>query len=378
MIIKDIGKEQDINNLNIQTNTILNSMQSPAYICDNNYNIVSLNKAYEELIGLSSKRLLGMNMVELYELKNYINKRVYPNQSENKSGDEHYEGTFINVCGIKKSVIVHRSDILNIYGNPIGKFSVITDLTDLKEQEEKALHQEKLALLGQMGATIVHETRNFLTTIKGCSQLIMTTPSHSKAVEYAAKININTDEVNRIISDFLSLSKPKQAVMEEIAVCDLLESMGNTIETSSLIRGVNKEFLYNIDDRYILCDEAQIRQVILNICKNAVEAMAGLPNPVLTIEAGIIEEKNNIYIKISDNGRGMNKETLAKIGTPFFTTKQSGTGLGLSVCYDLVRQNGGWIDVDSIEGCGTTFTINLPGLEKEDEEFYEDTLEEVI
>lgn len=130
---------------------------------------------------------------------------------------------------------------------------------------------------------------------------------------------MSTDEVNRIISDFLSLSKPKQAVMEEVTVCDLLKSMEVTLETSSLIKGIDIEFLYNIDERYILCDEAQIRQVVLNICKNAIEAMDEVPNPKLIIEAGIIEETNNVYIKIVDNGKGM----------------------------------------------GTTFTMNIPGMEDE-------------
>ncbi|MCM0648083.1 ATP-binding protein [Clostridium swellfunianum] len=368
LIIKDIEKEQDINTLHIQTHTILNSMQNPSVIIDNNYNIVSVNKSYEELIGLSSDRLIGMNMMKLYKLVNYIYKEVYTDQTENDIHEEHFEGMFTNFIGIKKSVIVRRSDILNVYGNPIGRISVITDITDLREQQEKTLHQEKLALLGQMGAAIVHETRNFLTTIKGCGQLIMATSDQSKVIEYATKIDVNTDEVNRIISDFLSLSKPKQAALEEIAVCDLLESVKSIIETSSLIRGVDIKFIYDIDERYIICDEAQIRQVILNMCKNAVEAMAELSNPILTIEAGIIEENNNIYIKISDNGKGMSKETLEKIGTPFFTTKQSGTGLGLSVCYDLVKQQGGWIDIHSTEGLGTTFTINLPGLEDDEEE----------
>lgn len=368
LIIKDIVKEQEINNLNIQTQTILNSMQSPAFICDNDYNIVSVNKAYEELIGLTSEKLFGMNLMEMYRIINYSSAQLISDTSESNIFQDHFEGTFTSGYGIKKSVIVNKSDILNIYGASVGKILVLTDVTGLRERQEKVLHQEKLALLGQMGAIIVHETRNFLTTIKGCGQLIMATADQSKVIEYAAKINTSTDEVNRIISDFLSLSKPRQAVLEEIAVCDLLESVKSIIETSSLITGVDIEFIYNIDERYILCDEAQIKQIVLNLCKNAVEAMAEVSKPKLTIEAGIIEESSNIYIKVSDNGRGMSKETLEKIGTPFFTTKQSGTGLGLSVCYDLIKQQGGWINIDSVEGVGTTFTINLTGFEDEDED----------
>jgi signal transduction histidine kinase len=111
---------------------------------------------------------------------------------------------------------------------------------------------------------------------------------------------------------------------------------------------------------------------ILNICKNSIEAMIELPNSKLIIEAGIIEENNSIYIKVSDNGKGMDKKTLDKIGTPFFTTKQGGTGLGLSVCYDIIKQHRGWIDVTSEIGVRTTFTINIPSIE--DDEFDEEIL----
>lgn len=366
LMFRDTRAEQEINNLHLQTQAILNSMKSAAFICDNEQRIFVVNKSFEELIEISGDVLIGMNLVELNKLINFQRKQTSTSEDGVSSIDEQFEAAFTNTKGTKKELIIHRSCILNIYKETIGRISVITNITDLKEQQEKILHNEKLALLGQMGAAIVHETRNFLTTIKGCSQLIEAMSNQDKVTDYARRINTNTDEVNRIISDFLSLSKPKQAIMEEIAVCDLLKSMEDTLETSSLIKGVFIEFIYNADERYVLCDDVQIRQAILNICKNAIEAMDEVPNPKLAIEIGITEETNNIYIKISDNGRGMNKETLAKIGTLFFTTKQSGTGLGLSVCYNIVEAHGGWIDVASQEGIGTTFTINIPGLEDEE------------
>jgi len=356
--IKDAGKEQEIDNLHIQTKTVLNSMQSPAFICDNKLKILSANKAFEELTGISYEKIVGMEIATLDKIVNYKGKKIISNEKN--------EGTITNLNGIEKKIIFQGSDILNIYRKSIGKIIVITDITDFKEQQEQILHKEKLALLGQMGAKIVHETRNFLTTIKGCSQLIESISKEDKVIKYAKKINGNTDEVNGIISNFLSLSKPKKVMLMEISVQDLMESIEETIEASYLFKEVAIEFIYNIDERYILCDESQMKQVILNICKNAVEAMSEMKNAKLIIEAGIIEENNSIYIKVSDNGRGMSKKTLAKIGTPFFTTKQGGTGLGLSVCYDIVRQHNGYIDVKSEKGIGTTFIINLPGINDEE------------
>jgi len=358
LTIKDTGKEQEINNLHIQTKTVLNSMQSPAFICDNKLRILSVNKAFVDLTGLSDKKVSGMEISLLANFLNYTGKKVI--------STEKIEGTITNIYGVEKKIIFQASDILNIYGKSIGKVIVITDMTDFKDRQEQLLHKEKLALLGQMGAKIVHETRNFLTTIKGCSQLIEAIAKDDKVIQYAKRINCNTDEVNGIISNFLSLSKPKKAMLEEISFRDLLEAIKVTIETSYLFRGISIDFNYKIDDRYILCDESQMKQVILNICKNAAEAMNEMKDAKLILEAGITEENNSVYIKVSDNGIGMDKETLNKIGTAFFTTKQGGTGLGLSVCYDIVRQHGGYIKVNSKKGIGTTFTINLPGLEEEE------------
>lgn len=350
----------------IQAHTILNSMKNPVLICDNKGSINSVNKAFEELFQLSRERLTGMKLSKLIELINYQGRRPKRVLPDDESIDVQFEANFTNAEGIKKEILVQISNIINVYSKSVGKFMVVTDITGLKEQQQKIIHNEKLALLGHMGAAIVHETRNYLTTIKGCGQIIEVMSNQEKVIQYAKKINANTDEVNRIISDFLSLSKPRQAIKEEVAICDLIESIENILGTASFLKGVHIQFISNIDERYILCDEAQMRQVVLNMCKNAVEAMGEELNPKLLIQSGIKEEDNSIYIKISDNGRGMDKETLTKIGTPFFTTKHSGTGLGLSVCYNIVRDHGGFIDVISEEGKGTTFTISLPGLEDED------------
>jgi signal transduction histidine kinase len=219
-----------------------------------------------------------------------------------------------------------------------------------------------------MSATIIHETRNFLTTIKGNSQLIGLYAGDDKIKKYAKKINSDTDEINRIISDFLNLSKPRETQLEEIAFNDLITSMKSTIETSSLMYRVQLDLDLNYDERYILCDETQIRQVVLNICKNAVEAMENIEKPVLHIITGLNEANGEVYIEICDNGKGIPCDILKKIGTPFFTTKKNGTGLGLNACYQIIKEHNGKIEVDSKVGQGTKFTITIPYIDEEDDE----------
>lgn len=360
VLLSDVEHEQEIENLNLQAQTILNSINVPTMIIDSEDCIVACNNYFLNLIDLDSVDINKISIQDLYEML----RISCPNDIDKASSenlDKEVEDWIIEtINGEKRRIKATISEITNIQHNTLGKIFVFENISKRKEEELKLINQEKLALIGQMGATIVHETRNFLSTIKGNSQLIGLYAKDERVKQYAKKINTSTDEVNRIISDFLCLSKPKDAVMEEMAVCDLLRSMECTIETSSLMKGIEIQFVYNIDDRYILCDESQIRQVVLNISKNAMEAMIEVSKPKLIVESGIIKGNDNVYIRISDNGIGMKKETLEKIGIPFFTTKHSGTGLGLSVCYNIIKNHGGYIKVDSKESEGTSFTIVFP------------------
>jgi PAS domain S-box-containing protein len=368
VLINDVKQEQEIKNLNLQAQTILNAIAVPTMIIDYMGNIAACSRSFANLVEIERKDIIGMRIQELNNITNFSDDEfVNILQPANFRND-------VNECSIetpkgnKKDIHITTSVITNIYNEKIGLIIVVQDISKIKEEQLKLVNQEKLALLGQMGATIVHETRNFLTTIKGNSQLIELYVDNEKVKQYARKINSDTNEVNRIISDFLNLSKPRETELEEVAFNDLILSMKNTIETSSLINKVQVVLDLDYDERYILCDETQIRQVILNICKNAVEAMEETLNPILHIATGLNEYNKEVFIQISDNGKGIDDETIKKIGTPFFTTKKTGTGLGLNACYQIIKEHKGTIHIESEPGKGTTFTIIIPYIEEDLEE----------
>lgn len=371
VLINDAKLEQEIKNLNLQAQTILNAIAIPTMIIDYMGDIVACNSFFAQLIEVEHKDIVGMKVHELNDITSFSdNEFAKIFQYSNFRNDER-DCSIETPKGNKKHIKITTSVITNIYNEKIGLLIVVQDISKLKEEQLKLINQEKLALLGQMGATIIHETRNFLTTIKGNSQLIELNVDNEKVKRYARKINSDSNEVNRIISDFLNLSKPRETELEEVAFIDLILSMKNTIETSSLINKVQLVLELDYDERYILCDEIQIKQVILNICKNAVDAMEETLNPVLHIATGLNEDDNEVFIKISDNGKGIDNETIKKIGTPFFTTKKTGTGLGINACYQIIKEHKGRIDIDSKLGKGTSFTIILPYIEEDIEEIEE-------
>lgn len=367
-LIREAKEEQELSNLHLQTETILNSVSNCIMVIDCNKRIVLCNKALEEVFIVDKSNILGMHIDEFNKNMQFELKEL-PDKALSKNIETHfYEASFINSLGSKKELHLYISNIKNVDGEVIGAMSVSTDVTELKKEQARIQQQEKLALLGQLGAGIVHETRNFLTTIKGRCQLIDVVSKEENIKEYASKINRDVDEVNRIISEFLFLSKPRETELEETSMYDIFQSIKNIVETSSLVKGVDINVKISKEERYLMCDEVQIKQVILNICKNAVDAMAGVNSPKLNVETGYDEFSNEMFIKIEDNGKGMSEEQLSKIGTMFYTTKKTGTGLGLNVCYQIIKDHSGRIEVESAIDKGTMFTVVLPCIEDEEME----------
>lgn len=365
-LLRDAKEEQEIKNLHLQTETILNAVNNAIIMIDKDKKIVLCNTAAERIFEIDKAELIGMDIDKLNDLLTFQKKE---NPYAILSGEKDFdvcEASLKTNKGNNIELIIYSAPIKNIDGEIIGGISVDTDVTEIKKHQQAIQQQEKLALLGQMGAGIVHETRNFLTTIKGRCQLIEVNAEDEKIKDHALKMNKDVDEVNRIIGEFLFLSKPREVLLEEISMIDLFNSIINTIENTSITKGINLELDISNHERYLLCDEVQIKQVVLNICKNAVEAMNGVPQRTLKIKTGYVEENNEMYMKIIDNGKGMTKEQLEKIGTMFYTTKETGTGLGLNISYQIIKSHKGRILVESQVDEGTTFTIFLPCLADEE------------
>lgn len=368
VFFSETKKEQELENLHIQTETILKSIDNCILIFDKDGKVVLCNKALEEVLETSREDIIGMNIDKLKQLvkANVIEPSDLTLKDNAKK--QLYNVSLYSLKGNKKDMLVDLTAIRNVDGDIIGSISISTDITEFKKEQQKLIQQEKLALLGQMGAEIVHETRNFLTTIKGRGQLISAVTQKQDVKKHALKINEEVDEVNRIISEFLFLSKPRETELMEVSMIDIFQSIKSMVKSSSLVKGIDVDFQLSKEERYVMCDEAELKQVILNICKNAVDAMTDKTNAKLKVETGFKESANEMFIRITDNGVGISEENLKKIGTPFFTTKRSGTGLGLNVCYKIIKEHKGRIEVESTLGKGTTFSIVLPCIGDIDDE----------
>lgn len=368
LIVNDAKKEQELEIINMQTQTILNAVSNGMVLVDRKRRIVLCNEAVEKILEMSHNEIIGLDVNSINEALRLEIRKPKDNGLLKKDEGNANQLSITTKSGNEKEIHVYVKPIKNVDGEIIGDVIMITDITNIKNEQQRMIQQEKLAMLGQMGAGIVHETRNYLTTIKGSCQLINMITKEENTRKHTENINRNVDEVNRIISEFLFLSKPREPEMVEVSLYDIFESVKSMIETSSLVKGVDIDIRISKEERYMLCDEAQIKQVILNLCKNAIDAMAGKKNGKIIVDTGYDESTNEMYVKVIDNGRGISEEELKNIGKPFFTTKKTGTGLGLSVCYGIVEKHGGRIEVKSKIGKGTTFTVFLPCITDEEDE----------
>ncbi|MEV3122413.1 ATP-binding protein [Paenibacillus larvae] len=215
-------------------------------------------------------------------------------------------------------------------------------------------------MIGQIAAGTAHEIRNPLTSIKGFLQMLnksFTEQGMCKEKGFTDIMLAEIDRVNDLVNEFLLLSKPKHVVYKPVDLPSVIKGLLPIINNEAILHDVQLVYEPAISLPPVIADQELLKQVFLNICKNGIEAMAN-GGKLMIIEKVNIDEKR-VNIEIRDNGPGIPVFVLDKIFDPFFTTKEQGTGLGLSVCQQIVHDMGGHIRVSS-KGFGTTFTVSLP------------------
>lgn len=219
---------------------------------------------------------------------------------------------------------------------------------------------EKLKIVSQIAASVAHEVRNPLTVVKGFLQLLKESVDDRKK-DYLKIALSELERAEYIITDYLNLAKPQADQLEQVEVSSFLSSTLEIMNSFSLIQNVQIQLNCNQTDLFVLADKPKLSQVVLNLIKNGVEA---IPNTgIVTVNAYYRNEE--IFIEIKDNGKGMSKEDLDNIGTAFFTTKDTGTGLGILVTIRIVEALNGKISFESKEGAGTKVVLRFPAVEGE-------------
>jgi PAS domain S-box len=234
---------------------------------------------------------------------------------------------------------------------------LLLDVTESKLSEQHLIRSEKLSVIGQLAAGVAHEIRNPLTALKGFTQLLHRRTADQNR-EYFDMMLTELERINYIVGEFMLLSKPHQ--WQQMNRCDmgsLLDDIIPIMQSQAIITNVSIAAEKSLDLPTVLCDANQIKQVLINLMKNAIEAMPDGGELHVHMKK---DHKGHIIIDIIDKGIGIPQHVIDRLGEPFYTTKDTGTGLGLTVCFKIIQSHGGTLAISSEPNVGTTATIRLP------------------
>jgi two-component system nitrogen regulation sensor histidine kinase GlnL len=346
---------------------ILTSLEDGVISADSEGRVIFFNEAAESLTEISAAKARLSPLERLFRREPWLldlAKNTQPPRQESARG----EGDFVTRWGRKTPVSVTASPLQDHAGNFLGSILLLRDIKHRKELEEDLKRADRLAMLGTLAAGLAHEIRNPLGGIKGAAQLLQRAVKNDESLRAYTDIMIReSNRVNQLIEQLLDLSRPCQLNFTQVNIHEILDEV-LLLERQSYPQKtvtVKKDFDPSLPP--IKGDRAQLTQVFLNLVKNAYQAMDQIGNLALTtrletdfhIRALGRSRSRFIWVDIADDGAGIKEENLPHIFSPFFTTKNSGTGLGLATCYRLINEHGGMIRVESAEGKGTTFKVCL-------------------
>lgn len=343
-------KVVEITKLQNYTRNIVDSINSGVLSTDSNFIITSENKEAERILGV--KDLEGANIISIFKDENVID--IF---NQVKLQKQHFTDikTEIMVGDEGKYLSLTISPLVNIVNKVQGLVIIIQDKSREKYLEAQAVRADRLLAIEELASGIAHEIRNPMGIIKTISQTLKEEKEDDDLIEGLDIIINEIDRANKVIDGLLNFSRPLENEMKEISLNKILKEVVLITDKYSNKQDVDIE-LHIKEDVYVIADKEKLKQVFINIILNSVQSM--INGGVLYIRTEAID--NGVNISFLDTGIGIKKEHLEKIFNPFFTTKEKGVGLGLSLSHRIIQDHNGYMTIESIESKGTQIDIYLP------------------
>ncbi|MDA7026211.1 PAS domain S-box protein [Bacillus sp. CLL-7-23] len=342
--------EKELRESELKFRKVFNGSMDGIVLFNNQYKIIDANPLAGKILHIPIEQLKSFNLLDVlseYQIENAVSQ-VKTISFEEMDNDIPF---LLN----NQKQILEFSFKRNIIQNM--NMAMLRDVTERKELEERLRKSDTLHVVGELAAGIAHEIRNPMTALKGFIQLL---EGSIKEEDHSLYFNVITSELKRIesiITEFLILAKPQAIMYEEKNVIKIMQDTMDLLHAQANLDNVQMHLDYYGKIPLIYCEPNQLKQVFINILKNAIEVMPDGGNIYVKIQK---KDTNHITVSLTDEGIGMAEDKLKRLGEPFYTTKERGTGLGLMVSYKIIEEHNGEIEVESIEGKGTTFHLTLP------------------
>jgi PAS domain S-box-containing protein len=349
---------------NSKLETALDSMLDGIIVCDLDHQPIIYNKTAERMLGFAgladpAEKPLW-HSIQDRELADFFRETL-------ASEENVLEREFDIVSGGRNRLLAASVTPLVSLGRIQGSLIHLEDITDKRRRDAQLRRAESLASLTTLAAGVAHEIKNPLGSISIRIQLIQKATKNRETIATASLehhlgiVNEEIERLNKIVVDFLFAVRPMDVELREAELAPLVKDLADFIRPEAESAGVAVELRFAEKLPRVLLDRKYLRQAILNLAKNALAAM---PDGG-TLTFGLEADDNEVRLSVEDTGMGMTEEVMAKIFEPYYTTKESGTGLGLTITFKIIREHQGEINVKSKPGLGSAFTISLPVPQKE-------------
>ncbi len=360
-LARSLSKQEEIQTY---LSSILESMDNGVIGVDVNGVITHFNRAASEITGFSQDAVINCSYSEVFSSQQGKSALLATLHSGREVKRD--EKTIWTIDNHPVPVLFHTAVLKDRSGVKLGAVEIFSDISRFKALE-KEMHQARtMAALGEMSATVAHEIRNPLGAMGVWAGLLeRDLEPEDPRRKTLGKITEGLSKLNKIVTNLLVYTRPLAAEFRKVRLCDLLEEIIDfaQIEVERLGRQitVDKDFSNGLE-LFVLADPEKVNQAVMNVCLNAVQAMDN--GGTLSVFFEKSSKKNSDYICfcIKDTGSGIPEDVLSKIFDPFFTTKENGTGLGLAIVKKIVESHGGFIDIKSEMGKGTSVRMFLPRL----------------
>ncbi|MEK3884876.1 PAS domain S-box protein [Paenibacillus sp. PL2-23] len=341
--------------------SFINHSNDAIHLMDLDGKVVQVNQAFEGLFGYEEAEVLGMRYPTVPDTHRMENRQMIGLLLAGKNLPAQ-ETVRVTKTGETIPVSVTLSPIRDSDGSIRAFASICRDMRSRNRMEELLRRSEKLTTVGQLAAGVAHEIRNPLTTLRGFLQLQL--QSKKLNVSHVSLMLSELDRINLIVGEFLILAKPQATKFVAKDVRDVLQDVLQFLNSEAHLHNIEFRTVMTEEPCFISCEENQLKQVFINLLKNAIEAMPG-GGP---IHISIQRKSSSIAISITDEGVGIPEEMISKIGDPFFTAKETGTGLGIMVSQRIVNSHQGTMDIQSQVNVGTSVKLTLPALKMDEEQ----------
>lgn len=345
---------QTLENMKSYTKSVVDNMANGLISVDNQCKIVTNNLLADQILGFEEKKLKGRHISEIFKVEDL-------EIEDTISSGKGFLEKEINYRRNDKEIIpisVSATQLIDEEGSSMGAVLILRDLREVKELQEKVKRTERMASLGRLAAGVAHEIRNPLSSIRGFAQYFKNRfAPDTEDQNYASIMIKEVDRLNRVISELLDFAKPAEPDFKEEEIREILEHSLKLIETDIKLKDIKISLKIEEGLGKVRVDKDQMTQAFLNIFLNSIDAIE--KEGKISVSVRKTKEREQIEVKISDNGHGIPKDNLSKLFDPFFTTRKNGTGLGLAIVHKIIENHKAEIEVQSEEGKGSTFTIFL-------------------